>query len=95
MNHRLDTLDYAWDKASNTRGKTAEKYWKMADLWLRENGFEEPEEDFEACDSVCPGNRPCCCNGLVRHYLHICSWSGCLCHSMDRYEGRLPWGEDR
>ena len=42
-----------------------------------------------ACREQCPGGRRCYCNGKIRHSLHICADSRCICHSRARYEGRV------
>lgn len=41
--------------------------------------------DPESCKKQCPGGLDCCCNGRVRHTLHICSAPDCECHSLERY----------
>lgn len=37
----------------------------------------------------CRAKAPCghrCCEGSVKHTLHICKEPDCLCHSRERYE---------
>lgn len=38
------------------------------------------------CQGKCPVGYPCCCDGEIRHELHICSAETCGCHSAERYE---------
>ena len=48
---------------------------------------EPTRRDSERCRNQCPRSQPCCCNGDVRHTLHICNDATCACHSRERYEG--------
>lgn len=41
------------------------------------------------CTCHCPGGDRCTLSNDVEHQLHICADSQCVCHSRDRYEGRL------
>lgn len=38
------------------------------------------------CKATCPGASQCCCDGRIKHELHICSDESCYCHSKERYE---------
>lgn len=38
------------------------------------------------CKATCPGASQCCCDGRIKHELHICSDAHCRCHAKERYE---------
>jgi hypothetical protein len=44
----------------------------------------------EPCKFKPPCGERCCLDPDVDHELHICRNPSCLCHSRERYEGRLP-----
>ena len=41
------------------------------------------------CNGKCPGGERCTLSSDVGHGLHICADPECMCHSQERYEGRL------
>lgn len=38
------------------------------------------------CKAHCPGANQCCCDGRIKHELHICSDEHCRCHTKERYD---------
>lgn len=40
------------------------------------------------CRAKAPCGGRCCCEGSVKHTLHICKEPDCMCHSRERYEER-------
>lgn len=45
--------------------------------------------DRQQCSRYCSGGNRCYCRSEVPHQLHICSNRNCVCHSRERYEGKL------
>lgn len=47
------------------------------------------------CRAKAPCGHRCCCEGSVRHELHICKEPDCLCHSRQRYEQAKEVSSDK
>jgi hypothetical protein len=55
-------------------------------IWDDETGSKTP---FRKCKRKCSGGEKCCLRGDVNHHLCICNDATCMCHSQERYDGKL------